>query len=668
MLKQMLSFSLYILLILVSSTLAACSTPGPAQTPVVTTVVVTEATEPVIATAVPSPTPRPERTLVVCLGEEPDTLYPYAGGQAEAKSVLQAVYDGPFDTISFARQPAILEKIPSLADEDALIQVQPVSPGDLVVDQNGIVTPLVAGVRVRPSGCFGGDCAVDYDGSADLTMDQLQVSFRLLPGLTWSDGAALTVADSRYGFELASAPETAGSKFKTDRTASYEVVDELTVRWTGLPGFMDPTYSANFWTPAPQHLWGQFSPAELPGLEIAARNPVGYGPYTIESWNPGDHIRLRINQNYFRAAEGLPRFENLVFRFIGLDSDANIAQLLSGECDILDRTTRLNDRVELLQALADEGQIKYEVVPGLDWEHAVFGIVPATYDDGLNLIVDRPDLFGDPRTRQAITLCMDRQAVIDRVLYGQSAVLDTYVPQWHPLANPAASGYAYDPEAGSALLDEVGWVDHDVDPATPRQAQGVLNVPNGTLLSFTYLTTLAEQRRQSAEILAESLAACGIQAEVVATDPGELYSSGPEGPLFGRQFEMGQFAWRINEVPPCFLFLSESIPGDPALVDETGERVFKFGWGGWNLTGYNSLAFDTACQNARAALPGQSAFQANHFTAQEIFAIDLPAVPLYMHLDMAAVRPDLCNFVMDSTVSSDLWNIEALDYGPGCEE
>ena len=90
--------------------------------------------------------------------------------------------------------------------------------------------------------------------------------------------------------------------------------------------------------------------------------------------------------------------------------------------------------------------------------------------------------------------------------------------------------------------------------------------------------------------------------------------------------------------------------------------------GGWNLTGYNSLAFDTACQNARAALPGQSAYQANHFTAQEIFATDLPAVPLYMHLDMAAVRADLCNFGMDSTVSSDLWNIEALDYGLGCEE
>ncbi len=632
------------------------------------TAVVTQATELPVETATPSPTPRPERTLVVCLGEEPDSLYPYAGLQAAARSVLQAVYDGPIDTRTFSRQPTILEKIPSLADGDAVIQPILVSPGELVVDQDGIVTPLAAGVRVRPSGCFSADCAVEVDGSAGLAMDQLQVSFSLLPGLAWSDGAPLTAADSRYAFELAAAPESAGSKFKTDRTASYEVVDELTVRWTGLPGFSDPTYAGNFWPPYPRHLWEQFSPADLPGLEIAARMPVGYGPYKIESWTPGDHIRLRINENYYRAAEGLPRFENLVFRFVGLDSNANIAQLLSGECDILDRSTQLDDQVELLQSLSADGQIKFEAAQSLDWEQAVFGIVPAAYDDGLNLIVDRPDLFGDARTRTAIASCMDRQAVVDQVLYGLSDVPDTYVPGWHPLANPAAPTYPYDPEAGSALLDEVGWLDHDADPATPRQALGVLNVPNGTPLSFSYLTTGAPQRRQTAEILAASMAACGIEADVVVLDPGELYNSGPEGPLFGRKFEMGQLAWRIDEVPPCFLFLSDSIPGDPAFVDEEGKRVFKFGWGGWNLSGYNSPAFDTACQNARAALPGQPAYQENHFAAQEIFAAELPVVPLFMHLDVAAVRADLCNFVMDSTVSSDLWNIEAFDYGPGCEE
>ena len=44
----------------------------------------------------------------------------------------------------------------------------------------------------------------------------------------------------------------------------------------------------------------------------------------------------------------------------------------------------------------------------------------------------------------------------ERVLDGLSVVPDTFVPQWHPLADPAAPSYAYDPEAGSALLEEVG--------------------------------------------------------------------------------------------------------------------------------------------------------------------------------------------------------------------
>ena len=58
-------------------------------------------------------------------------------------------------------------------------------------------------------------------------------------------------------------------------------------------------------------------------------------------------IRLQKNTSYFRAAEGLPRFDHLVFRFTGLDPNASLAQLLSGECDILDRSTQLDEQLVL---------------------------------------------------------------------------------------------------------------------------------------------------------------------------------------------------------------------------------------------------------------------------------------------------------------------------------
>ena len=49
--------------------------------------------------------------------------------------------------------------------------------------------------------------------------------------------------------------------------------------------------------------------------------------------------------------------------------------------------------------------------------------------------------------------------------------------------------------------------------------------------------------------------------------------------------------------------------------------------------------------------------------AQLIFGEELPVVPLFLRLKLAATRPDMCNFIMDPTNNSEMWNIEAFDYG-----
>ena len=48
-------------------------------------------------------------------------------------------------------------------------------------------------------------------------------------------------------------------------------------------------------------------------------SPSAGDAYTIEEWTPGDHISLVKNPNYFRAAEGLPAFDRLTFRFVSGD-------------------------------------------------------------------------------------------------------------------------------------------------------------------------------------------------------------------------------------------------------------------------------------------------------------------------------------------------------------
>ena len=661
------------LLMVASFVLAACQ---PAATPEVITqvetVVVTQMVEgepvEIIITATPAPVveepaePAGPRTLVICLGQEPETLYNYGGSMLAQSQVLEAVYDssvGIYDNRTFAYQPTIVEKLPSLADGDAVLQAVDVNPGDTIVNDAGDPATLEAGVVYRPTGCAAPDCAVTYEGDAAVQMDQLVVTFKLLPGLLWSDGTPLTAADSVYSFNLAGDPDTPTTKFALERTASYEALDDVTIVWTGMPGYKDSTYFINMWQPYPEHIYGQFTAAELIEAEESARKPLGWGPYVIDEWVAGDNIRLHKNENYFRASEGLPKFDTLVYRMVGENSNANIAKVLSGECDIVDQTSHLDDQSELLLELSAAGQVNATFVTGTTWEHADFGIVPVSYDDGWQP-GDRPDFFGDVRTRRAIAMCMDRQAVVDTVMFGQSVVLDTYIPPQHPLFNTNVVHYDFDVAAGSALLEEVGWMDEDGDPATPRTYAGDNpNIPAGTELSFGFWTTNATQRQQATQLMAQTMSECGITGNLEYWTPGEYFADGPDGPVFGRRFDIGQFAWLTGVEPSCDLYITDEIPGPI-------EEGFPSGWGGSNDTGFSNPDYDAACKAAIQSLPGQPSYTENHLLAQEIFGDQLPVVPLYLRLKLAATRTDMCNFIMDPTNNSEMWNIEEFDYGEGC--
>ncbi len=614
------------------------------QTVVQKETVVEKETVTVIETVVPT-IEKPD-TLVICIGQEPDTLYIHGGSMLAASQVLEAVYDGPFDNRTFAYQTTILEKLPSLADGDAVINTVTVQAGDTVYDaENDAVVTLEAGVKVRPAGCRSADCAIEYDGSSPLEMDQMVVTFKLREGMLWSDGEPLTAYDSVYSFELQMDPDTpAPSKYTGERTASYEALDDVTAVWTSLPGFIDATFFINFWTPLPEHVLGGMTALEIVESEEASRMPLGWGAYVIDEWVAGDHISLHKNPNYWRADEGLPKFENVIYRIAGENSNANIASLLSGECDIVDQTSHLDDQSELLLELQASGQVNATFVTGTVWEHADYGINSVES-------YDRPDFFEDVRVRQALLMCMDRQSVVDTVMFGQSIVLDSYLPPEHPLFNPEVRHYDFDVEAGSALLEEVGWIDDDGDPATPRVASGVEGIPDGTLLEFNYWTTSATQRVQATQVLQASLAQCGVKVNLEYWNAGEYFADGPEGPVFGRRFDIAQFAWLTGVQPPCNLYITSQIPSE-----ETG-------WAGQNDPGFSNAEFDAACNAALQSLPGTPEEAANHLEAQRIFGEQVPVAPLYLRLKLAATRPDMKNFIMDPTANSEMWNIEEFDIG-----
>lgn len=644
--NKALTTHLPLCLLVLALTLTSCK-PQPVPPPI-------DITPTTLTTQWPSatstPEPDPPRVLSICLGQEPSSLFIYGDGSLAARAVREAIYDGPFDVLGFELSPVLLEDIPSLENGGASLESVQVEPGDQLVDAGRSIVNLQEGIEFFPAGCSEAGCTQIYAGSEPVTMDQLSVRFTLRPGITWSDGQPLGPSDSVYSFAVANDLFPAVQSELIRYTESYLAADERTVEWRALPGYRDPSYNTHFFTPLPQHLWAGTPSEALLTAEMSMRTPLGWGPYVIDEWVAGDHITLVKNDNYFRTAEDLPRFDFLVYRFVSSVEDA-LAALQVGECDLIDETVLTEAPLSELVVLDGGGQLALEFETGTAWEHAVFGISPSD--------PEQFSLFQVKEVRQAIAMCIDRAGIADHLYGGRSQVPDTYVHPLHPLSATGLEQYAYDPQAASALLESSGWLDADGDPQTPRLAQGVPGIPPGTPLEFTYLTLEGGQREQIVQMIQDSLALCGVGINLQFDQWEALFAPGPEGSIFGRQFDMAQFAWVSSLEPPCFLYTSDEIPGP--------YPDYSKGWGGANASGYSNPEFDQACALARSTLPDQPEHAQAHQRAQEIFAAELPAIPLYLHLKYAATRPDMCGLVLDPSASSALWNLEAFDYGPDCE-
>jgi peptide/nickel transport system substrate-binding protein len=171
---------------------------------------------------------------------------------------------------------------------------------------------------------------------------------------------------------------------------------------------------------------------------------------------------------------------------------------------------------------------------------------------------------------------------------------------------------------------------------------------------------VTSQRGRSENIVnlfAENLRACGIGVSPILEQAVDIYAPGPDGRIFGRNFDLAQITWMAGSEPPCSLYLTEQIP--------SAENF----WIGANVGGYSNAAYDQACQLARSARPDAlDIYETGHLEAQRIFLEEVPAIPLYFNLHAGATRVDFCNFSVNRAARSDAWNIEEWDISAACIE
>jgi peptide/nickel transport system substrate-binding protein len=500
--------------------LAACAAP-PTPTPIPS-----PAPSPVIPAPVPSvpsliPTVSAVETLIICLTREPGSLYLYSRPEPNRAHVLAALYDGPMDQANAAYQPVLLTKLPSLADGDAAVSMVTLNAGDWAVDEIGRVVTLTAGVTIN---LLDGATAT-YNGAGALAAPQITARFQLRPGVAWSDGAPLAASDSVFSFDISRSPDSFNPRRDlAERTASYRALSETEVEWIGLPGYIDPLYYTNFWTPLPQHRFAGLTAEQIADSDEARFAPLGWGPFVLREWVKGEALTFERSPNYFRAAEGVPRVKEVVYRFLPREGAS-----VEG-CDIVPSSAEW-EYAGLVQAAGWTVQR----APSETADYLFFGLNRA----------DGPSLLAEPRLRLAVAGCAN-------------------------LPHRAEAGL--NPEQGRALLSEFGWADTDGDGVRDKDGQALA-------LAFGYgpvSDVVAEQLAQTAA--ANLMAECGVAATLQPLTQGELLADWPEGAVFGRRFDLVLFAVTLGAARPCALFMTSQLASDlsPGGANASGYRNVEF--------------------------------------------------------------------------------------------
>ena len=595
---------------------------------------------PTATTQAPVVTPQPARVLSVCLGQEPQSLFLYDSSSRAARAIRQALFDGPFDEVGFQFIPVILERVPTLENGDVDINQVEVQPGERMVDASGNRTYLAEGEVYRPAGCYSTECEEVYRGQEPVMLDQVSILFRITPGVEWSDGTPLQGEDSVFSFRVA---QDLYGEFGPDKlryAQEYAPVDRNRVEWRGIPGYQGITsYADFFFTPLPRHRWQELDTSQILRDQRARKDPLGWGPYVIQEWLPGDHLTVVENERYFRRAAGFPYYDHIVFRFFE-DVSGVLDAFRARECEVALGVPGLVNEIPVLEQGELRGSWNVVHLHGGAWNQVVFGI--QSLEDG-------SPLFQDTALRQAFATCINRRKMIAQ-LPEAPRIADSFYPPRHPSFESDLPRYRYDPDEAARLLEEIGWQDDDNDATTPRTAQNVEGVEDGSPLQVSLLVSRSERAGTIAGLIQDDLARCGVDVKVSALPSGELLAPGPDGPIFGRNFDMAHFAWTPANYRLCSLFLSSEIPGP--------YPDFPKGWGGGNASGYANEEYDASCRAANTLLPEMETRQEAVRRAQLIFGEEIPALPLYFRQDVMIADNELSG--MEDGYFSPLWNVESL--------
>jgi peptide/nickel transport system substrate-binding protein len=279
-------------------------------------------------------------------------------------------------------------------------------------------------------------------------VDDTTWELKLRQGVTWHDGETFDADDVICTWERApNVPNSPGTFGTYLRGKEAVKIDDYTVHIkTADPAPLVPNDLSTF-TIVAEHIGCNATTEQFNSGEAA----IGTGPFKLVEYVPGDRIILEANQDYW---DGAPQWSEVEIR--GITSDpSRVAALLSGDVDMINIVPTAD--MEVLER-ADNVSLSTGVSNRVIYMHIDHwrDVSPwITAKDGSEI----PNPLKDVRVRRAMSLAINREAIRDRVMEGQSIPAGQLLPEGFFGVAPDLGPDPYDPEAARALLAEAGYPD-----------------------------------------------------------------------------------------------------------------------------------------------------------------------------------------------------------------
>ena len=326
--------------------------------------------------------------------------------------------------------------------------------------------------------------------------DKTQYTFKIRPGVTFSDGKPLDAAAVAKNFDTFGLGNKQLHLPVSEVINNYdhsEVIDPLTVKFyfkKSSPGFLQGTSTIGS---------GLVSPATLAQNFDAlgdARHIIGSGPFVVSNETLGREVDLRVRDDYrwgpkTLAQQGRANLDGIKFIITPEDS-VRIGALLAGQADFIRQVQAYDEK----QA---EGQ------------HFIIYAAPTRgVNDGISFRPDNP-LVADVRVRQALLHATDTGQIVN-------TLFSPHYPRATSVIAATAAGYinladklTYDPQLAAQLLDQAGW-----QPGT----DGIRQKEGHSLVLSVYESPPQPQNKEVLQLVSQQWSKVGARLNILAGDAG----------------------------------------------------------------------------------------------------------------------------------------------------